>query len=81
MKQVGRRVLLCGSLKSRSLSMRGRSQRGRRLPPVGEGLSSPRLDNMSPVRHEGTALAPCTPKGKRARKIREASAGKGSIAQ
>ena len=76
MKQVGRRVLLCSSLKTRSLSMRGRSQRGRRLPLVGEGLSAPRLDNPSPVQHEGTALAPCLPKEKGARQIREASAGK-----
>ena len=76
MKQVERRVLLCGGLKTRSLSMHGRSQWGRRLPLVGEGLSAPRLDNSSPLRHEGTALAPCLPKGKRARQIREVSADK-----
>ena len=39
-------------------------------------VSAPRLDNTSPARHEGTALAPYPPKGKRARQIREASAGK-----
>ena len=71
MKQVGRRVLLCGSLKIRSLIMRRRSQRGRRLPLVGEGFSAPQLDNTSPVRHKGAALALCPPKGKRARQIRE----------
>ena len=75
MKQVGRRVLLCGSLKTRSLSMGGRNQQGCQLPLLGEGLSAPRLDNTSPVRHKGTALAPCTPEGKRARKIKEASVG------
>ena len=81
MKQVGRRVLLCGSLKTRSLSMHGRSQRERRLPLVGEGLSAPRLDNTSLVWHKGIALAPCPPKGKRTRQIREASAGMGRDAQ
>ena len=69
-------MLLCGNLRTRSLSTRDRSQRGRRLPLVGEGLSAPRLENTSPMRHEGTALAPCLPKGTRARQIREASASK-----
>ena len=81
MKQVGRKVLLCGTLKTRSSSMRGRSQQGHRLPLVGEVLSALRLDNTSLVQHEGTALAPCTPKGKRARQIREGSAGKGRKAR
>ena len=81
MKQVGRRVLLCGSLKTRSLSMHCRIQRGRRLPLVGEGLLAPRLDNTTPVWHEGTALAPCPPKRNKARKIKEASTGTGREAR
>ena len=77
MKQIGRRVLLCGSLKTRSLSMGVRNQQGCRLPLVWEGLSAPRLDNTSLMRLKGTALALCTPTGKRARKIKEASVVKG----
>ena len=58
MKQVGRKVLPYGNLKTKFISICSPSQGGHRRAQVGKSLLAPRLDDPSMVRYMGSALGP-----------------------